>query len=228
MPKASFSPALFTFLRKLKKNNDRDWFKANQEAYEAAVRGPALEFVEEFVPELAAISPHFLAVAKKSGGSLFRIHRDTRFSKDKTPYKTHTGIQFRHEEGKNAHAPCFYLHLEPGEVFVGAGIWRPDTATARLLREGIAEDPKGWKHATRRKAFTRRFTLGGDSLKRPPRGFDPEHPLIEDLKRKDFIAVAKLTQKDVTSGDVIKTFAKTCKAAAPLVAFLCEALELPY
>jgi uncharacterized protein (TIGR02453 family) len=228
MPKASFSPALFTFLRQLKANNDRDWFKANQAKFEDAVRTPALEFVRDMAPRLEALSPHFLASDKKVGGSLFRIHRDTRFSKDKTPYKTHTGIQFRHEEGKSAHAPCFYLHLEPGEVFVGAGIWRPDTATAKRIREAIVEDPQAWKKATQRKAFTKRFALSGESLKRPPRGFDAEHPLLEDLKRKDFIAVAKLTQRDVTSGDVPKTFSALCKTSAPLVEFLCDALELPY
>lgn len=228
MPKASFSPALFTFLRKLKDNNDRDWFKANQARYEEQVRGPALQFISDFAPKLEAISPHFLASAKKVGGSLFRIHRDTRFSRDKSPYKTHTGIQFRHEAGKDAHAPCFYLHLEPGEVFVGAGIWHPDGATAKLLREGIVDDPRGWKRATQGKAFSRRFALGGDSLKRPPRGFDPEHPLVDDLKRKDFIAVAKLKQADVTSADLLKTLAATCKTGAPLVEFLCRSLDLPF
>jgi len=228
MSKASFSPALFAFLRQLKANNDRDWFKANQAKFEDSVRTPALEFVRDMAPRLEAISPHFLASDKKVGGSLFRIHRDTRFSKDKTPYKTHTGIQFRHAEGKSAHAPCFYLHLEPGEVFVGAGIWHPDTATAKLIREAIVEDPKAWKRATQGKAFSKRFALQGDSLKRPPRGFDPEHPLLEDLKRKDFIAVAKLTQKDVTSGDVPKTFSALCETSTPLVEFLCRALELPF
>lgn len=228
MSKASFSPALFGFLRQLKANNDRDWFKANQAKYEDVVRTPALEFVTDMAPRLEAISPHFLASAKKVGGSLFRIHRDTRFSKDKTPYKTHTGIQFRHEDGKDAHAPCFYLHLEPGEVFFGAGIWHPDTATAKLIREAIVEDPRGWKRATQSKAFAKRFALTGDSLKRPPRGFDPEHPLLEDLKRKDFIAVAKLKQKDVTSGDVPQTLSALCKTGSPLVAFLCRALDLPY
>jgi uncharacterized protein (TIGR02453 family) len=228
MPKPSFSPALFKFLRDLKANNDRDWFKANQGRYEEAVRGPALEFIAHMGPRLHAISPHFLAVPKKVGGSMFRIHRDTRFSKDKTPYKTHTGIQFRHEDGESAHAPCFYLHLEPGEVFVGAGVWRPDTASAKQIREAIVEDPKGWTKATGGKAFKARFTLGGDSLKRPPRGFDKEHPLLEDLKRKDFIALAKLTQKDVTSGDVLKTITATCKAGAPLVRFLCGALDVPF
>jgi uncharacterized protein (TIGR02453 family) len=228
MPNAPFSPALFGFLRQLKAHNDRDWFKANQPRYEEAVRGPALQFISDVAPKLEAISPHFVASAKKVGGSLFRIHRDTRFSKDKSPYKTHTGIQFRHEEGQDAHAPCFYLHLEPGEVFVGAGIWHPDGATAKRIREAIVEDPAGWKRATRGRGFTRRFALSGDSLKRPPRGFDAEHPLVEDLKRKDFIAVAKLSQQDVTSADFLKTFAATCKAGGPLVAFLCEALELAY
>lgn len=228
MPKAHFSPDLFAYLRDLRANNDRDWFQANQARYEDAVRGPALEFVTDFAPKLEALSPHFVASAKKVGGSLFRIQRDTRFARDKSPYKTHTGIQFRHAEGRDAHAPCFYLHLEPGEVFVGAGIWHPDPATAKRIREAIVADPQGWKRATRGAAFTKRFALGGDALQRAPRGFDPEHPLVEDLKRKDFIAVAKLSERDALAPDFLKTFQATCKAGGALVSFLCGALELPY
>src|SRR5918996_4016229 len=134
---ASFSPALFTFLRDLKQNNDRDWFKANKPRYEKAVLEPALQFIVDFEPHLLAISPHFVADPRPSGGSLFRIHRDTRFSKDKSPYKPYTGIQFRHELGKDAHAPGFYLHLEPGGVFAGAGIWHPDQPTLVRIREAI-------------------------------------------------------------------------------------------
>ena len=182
----------------------------------------------DVAPALERISPHFLASARKVGGSLFRIQRDTRFAKDKSPYKTHTGIQFRHLEGKDAHAPCFYLHLAPGDVFVGAGIWHPDTATARTIREAIVDDPRGWQRATRGKAFSKRFELRGDALQRAPKGIDPDHPLIEDLKRKDFIAVAKLTQKDATAAGFLETFTATCKAGGPLVRFLCEALELDY
>src|SRR5207248_2500710 len=198
----SFAPATFTFLRDLRSHNDREWFQANKARYTENVLEPALGFIRAFAPELGKISPHFKAEAKTVGGSLFRIYRDTRFSNDKTPYKTHVGIHFRHEAAKDAHAPVFYLHLEPGDCFVGVGIWRPEPATARQIRAAIAADPAGWKCAVGPK-FTATYRLGGDSLKRPPQGADPEHPLIDDLKRKDFIGMAELTQRAVTSGDFV-------------------------
>jgi uncharacterized protein (TIGR02453 family) len=218
----SFSPALFAFLRDLKANNDRAWFTDNKERYEREVRDPALDFVEDFAPHLERISPSFVADSRPNGGSLFRIHRDTRFSKDKSPYKTHTGLHFRHERAKDAHAPGFYLHLEPGGVFVAAGIWRPDAPTLLRIREAIARDPDGWS------AATKGVRLSGDSLKRAPAGFDPEHPLVEDLKRKDFIGVVTLTEKDVCARGFVERFAGTCRDLSPLVRFLCAAVEVRY
>ncbi len=228
MAMARFTAATFKFLRDLKANNNRDWFKANQARYEATVREPALEFITEFGPHLQRISPHFRAEAKKVGGSLFRIHRDTRFGKDKTPYKQNTGLHFRHEVGKDAHAPGFYVHIEPGGCFVGAGIWRPDSPSVKRIREAIVEHPKAWKKAAHGKKFTSVLRLGGDSLKRPPQGFDKEHELVEDLKRKDFIAVADLSQKTITATDFDKQLAKLFKTAGPLTKFICEALGVPF
>lgn len=226
--KRSFSPALFAFLSELRENNDREWFKTNKHRYEEAVQEPALEFIADFAPRLAQISPHFVADARPVGGSLFRIHRDTRFGKDKTPYKTHTGIQFRHEQGKDVHAPGFYLHLEPGRVFTGAGIWRPDGATLGRIREAIAAEPGRWSDAVRDELFGESLRFEGETLKRPPAGFDPEHPLIEDLKRKDFIAVAKLSEKRVTSAGFAEALAGTFQACSPLMRFLCKATGVPF
>jgi uncharacterized protein (TIGR02453 family) len=228
MSSASFSPRLFAFLRDLAANNDREWFAANKARYEADVKEPALEFISTFGPRLDKISPHFLADARPVGGSLFRIHRDTRFSKDKAPYKTHTGIFFRHAAAKDVHAPGFYLHLEPGQVFAGAGIWRPDTATARRIREAIAADPARWKRVTRGKRFSASWELGGDALKRPPQGYAADHPLVEDLKRKDFIAMTKLRQSDVTAKGFADDYGKGCATAAPLVEFLCDAVGVRF
>lgn len=224
----SFSPTLFSFLRDLEANNERPWFQANKARYERSVKEPALAFIQDFAPHLQTISPHFLADARPIGGSMFRIYRDTRFSKDKTPYKTYTGIQFRHEAAKDVHAPGFYLHLEPGACFAGVGLWRPDAATARMIREAIVADPDRWRKATRSKRFTDVYVLEGESLKRPPRGFDPEHPHLEDLKRKDFIATARLTQKAVTADGFVDEYARLSKRAAPFMAFLCDALDLPF
>jgi len=221
----SFTLALFRFLRDLKANNTREWFAANKGRYEAEVRGPALDFVADVAPHLDRISPRFVADPRPSGGSLFRIHRDTRFSKDKSPYKTYTGMQFRHELGKDAHTPGFYLHLEPKAVFVGAGIWHPDAPTLAKIREAIADDAKAWGAGKR---VGGRFDLAGDSLKRAPAGYEPEHPLIEDLKRKDFICVATLTEKDVCAPGFVDEFARMCSETSPLVRFLCAAVDAPF
>ena len=225
--KGHFSRKTFKFLRDLADNNDREWFQENKGRYETDVKEPALQFIQDFAPRLAKLSAHFRADPRANGGSLFRIYRDTRFSKDKSPYKTYTGIQFRHEAGKNAHAPGFYLHLEPKDCFVGIGIWRPDGSTARAIREGLVDDPKGWKKAIGGKAFKNRFQLTGDRLVRPPRGFDPDHPLIEDLKWKDFIAFAKLSQKAITEPGFLTEFTAFCRAGLPYVSFLCKALDQP-
>ncbi len=229
MPSPSpFPPAFFRYLRDLAANNDRAWFAANKERYELDVKDPALMFVTIFSGPLRRISQRFVANPRPSGGSMFRIYRDTRFARDKSPYKTHIGLQFRHERAKDVHAPGFYLHLEPGNVFVGAGIWHPDTKTQRAIRQAIVDDPKAWKRATRGRKFRETHALVGESLKRPPRDFDPEHPLVEDLKRKDFIAVQNMTQKAAGSADFADQVADGFRTAGPLMEFLCGALGLEY
>jgi uncharacterized protein (TIGR02453 family) len=226
--KASFTPELFAFLADLRENNNREWFTANKHRYEEALLEPALDFVADFAPHLEKISPHLRAEPRPSGGSLFRIYRDTRFSKDKTPYKTNVGIHFRHEQAKDAYAPGFYLHLSPGEVFAGGGIWHPGTAAALRIREAIVADPDGWERATRTRAFAKTFTLGGDSLKRPPAGFDAAHPFVDDLKRKDFFGWTQLSEQQVTAPGFVADYARLCRDVWPLMRFLCEALELPH
>ena len=225
--KGHFTPAAFRFLNDLKKNNNRDWFHANKQRYEDELREPALEFIRDFAPCLAKISPFFRADDRKAGGSLFRIHRDVRFSKDKSPYKTHTGIQFRHERGKDVHCPGFYLHLQPKEVFVGVGIWHPDSEILSRIRNAIDDDSKAWKKAIGG-SFGKTFEFSGDSLKRAPKGFDPDHPMIEDLRRKDFIGVMRLKQTDVTSPGFDDRFANLCSDGASLVKYLCDAVEVPF
>ena len=224
MKPAHFSPHTLRFIRDLKKNNERAWFVANKDRYEEAVKDPALRFIADFAPKLAKLSPHFMATPR----SLFRIHRDTRFSKDKSPYKTHVGIHFRHDRAKDAHAPGYYLHIEPKSVFAGVGIWHPEAGALRLIRERIVEEPAAWKRATTAKAFTGTFELAGDRLKRPPKGFDLDHPFVEDLKRKDFIGVAELDDAFVTKGDLPERLAKTFAAGTPLMRLLCDALDVPF
>jgi len=223
-----FSEATFAFLGELAENNKRDWFNDHKQQYEDAVRTPALQFIEAMGPRLSSMTPHFTADARKMGGSLMRIYRDTRFGKDKTPYKTNIGIQFRHELGKDVHAPGFYVHISSSSVFVGVGIWHPPSEALARIRQTIDEDPKAWKAARDDVDFSRWFTLTGDSLMRPPRGFSAEHPLIDDLKRKDFIAVADLPPELVMQDAFDQLSADYFAAATPLMRFLCKALRIPY
>ncbi|MHC4599020.1 MAG: DUF2461 domain-containing protein [Planctomycetota bacterium] len=223
-----FSPRLFAFLKDLRNHNEREWFNANKARYEKDVKEPFLDFIADFSGPLLKISPHFLADPRPSGGSFFRIYRDTRFAKDKSPYKTHAAAQFRHVAGKNVHAPGFYLHLEPGSVFAGAGIWRPDGKALARIRKAIATDSKTWKKAVTGKAFRDNCILTGDSLKRPPRGFDPEHPFVEDLKRKDFLAFAEFSESQAVKADFIGRVTKAFKSASPMIKFLAGALGLPF
>lgn len=224
------TPKTFAFLRDLAANNDRDWFDANRERYETDVREPALDFIQDFADRLVKISPHFSADPRKQGGSLFRIHRDTRFSKDKTPYKTHTGMQFRHVASKDdVHAPGFYLHIEPGSCWAGVGLWRPATEDANAIRQKIAADPAGWKRAAYGEGFADSFEMSdGNKLQRPPKGFDPDHRFVEDLRRRDFTAGARLTQRTVTSDGFVDEFAGLCKTASPFMRFLCEAVGVSF
>jgi uncharacterized protein (TIGR02453 family) len=228
MAATSFSPALFSFLEELAEHNDRAWFKANRRRYEDDVQEPALAFVTEFAPHLRRISPHMTAVARPVGGSLFRIQRDTRFSRDKTPYKTNVGLSFRHRQAADVHAPGYYLHLEPGEVFAACGMWHPHGGELARVRDAVVADPDGWADAVHRGPFAAAFKLDGDSLVRPPRGYDPEHPMVADLKRKDFIGVAMLTEPAVLAPGFVEEYARLCQDAVPLMNFLCDAVEVPF
>lgn len=219
-----FTRETFRFLRELAKNNNRAWFAENKARYEAEVKDPALRFIEDFAPHLARLSPHFHAGPR----SLFRIHKDTRFSNDKTPYKTHTGIQFRHDQAQDAHAPGYYFHIEPRGVFLALGLWRPDGPTVRKIREHIVEKPDAWKKASRDRKLTSKLTLVGDSLSRPPAGFDPDHPLVEDLKWKEFMAYTDLDEAFAADPALPHELAKLFGAGSEYMAFLCEAVGVPF
>jgi uncharacterized protein (TIGR02453 family) len=217
-----FEPGIFAFLAELKKNNTREWFQANKDRYRSEVQEPLLGFISAFAEPLHAISPNFTADPRPNGGSMFRIYRDVRFSRDKSPYKTHAAAQFRHREGRDVHAPGFYLHLEPGDVFMGAGLWHPAGPTLAAIREAIVEHPDRWTEVTKGLA------LGGDSLKRAPRGIDQDHPLLDDLKRKDFVCFTNASQTAACRRGFLESFSGTCEAAAPFVRFLTEAVGLEF
>jgi uncharacterized protein (TIGR02453 family) len=192
-----FDPTLFQFLDELTDHNNRPWFQENKGRYEREVLEPALAFIRAFQPSLKKISRFFVASDRRMGGSLMRVYRDTRFTKDSSPYKTNVGIQFRHEMARDVHAPGFYVHIQPDECFLAVGVWRPDSASLGQIRKAIVEWPDRWQRARDDRKFHEHFRLEGDSLKRPPRGFPPDHPLVEDLKRTDFLGLRELDRKSV-------------------------------
>lgn len=231
MGKRYFTPKAFEFMRELEANNDRTWWEANKERYIDVIREPALEFINDFGAAVKAVSPHFTADSRTVGGSLMRPYRDVRFSKDKTPFKTNVGIQFRHQRGKDVHAPGFYLHLEPKGSFAGAGMWHPEPKVAQRIRQSIYEDPVGWEKATRGKAFASVWSVDqheDEYLKRVPKGFDPDHRLADDLRLKSFIASTRLTQAQVTSASFFDELADKYRRAGPLTGFLCASIGLPF
>jgi uncharacterized protein (TIGR02453 family) len=223
-----FTPELFRFLGELAANNNREWFNANKERYVEAVQEPGLSFITDFAPRLARISPHFRADAKVQGGSLYRIHRDTRFGADKTPYKVNSGVHFRHESWKDAHAPGYYLHLQPGSCFIGVGVWRPDTATSRMIRDTIVDEPDAWGAAARGKRLSAWALAAEDALKRVPAEHDPEHPHADDLRKRSFVAMRRLTQREVTASGFIDDFEARITEAGPFMSFLCGALGVGF
>jgi len=219
---APFSPELFDFLRRLKRNNNREWFAKNKARYQEFVVEPALVFINRFAPHLCKLSPFFLADARPTRGSLFRIYRDIRFSPDKRPYKTHVGIHFHHASGKDAHAPVFYLHCEPDNCFAAAGIWHPDNRSLTRVRSAIVREQEQWT------AIRKKLELEGDTLAKPPRGFDPEHPCIDDLKMKDYVTSITFTEEQVCSQKFLRDFVAACRKMSPLVEFTTRALGLKF
>ena len=223
-----FRRKTFGFLKELEANNERDWFNANKARYEDAVLEPALDFISAMNPRLEKISDHFEAIPKRVGGSLMRVYRDTRFSKDKTPYKTNIGIQFRHERGKDVHAPGFYLHIESTGCFLAAGMWHPEKDALAAIRDAIVENPARWKRVRDGKRFRGFFDLGGQSLKRPPRGYPQDHRFVEDLKRKDHIAVCDISRAEVAKPEFVDGVSARFAASKAYMGLLCEALGLEH
>jgi uncharacterized protein (TIGR02453 family) len=223
-----FTKDAFQFLAELALNNEREWFEANKARYEQSVREPALALIRSMKPKLAEVSSHFMAIDKKVGGSLMRIHRDVRFAKDKSPYKTNIGIHFRHEAEDNVHAPGFYVHVAPDSCFVGIGMWGPEPDALAKIRARIDADPKAWKKATAVPKFVKAFTRGGESLKRPPKGFAEDHPFVEDLKRKHHIATATLEPKDFQDAKAVDRLATLFALGSDFIRFQCEALGVPF
>jgi uncharacterized protein (TIGR02453 family) len=225
MDQGLLSANLFRFLKDLKAHNDRAWFAENKARYESEARDPLLRFIGAFSGPLSGVSRHFIADPRPSGGSMFRIYRDTRFAKDKSPYKTHLAAHFPHRSvsAGGVHGPGFYLHLEPGGSFAGGGLWHPEPDTLFKVRQAIVTKSVAWK-ALRKSGLE----IEGEALKRAPQGFDASHPSAEDLKLKDYYITRSFTDAQVLAPDFLDQVGGACQSAAPLVAFLCKALDLPW
>jgi uncharacterized protein (TIGR02453 family) len=224
-----FSPASFKFLRALARHNDKAWFEAHRADYETHVRQPFLRLITDLQPVLAELSPQYRADPRGVGGSLFRIHRDARFSNDKSPYKTWQGARFFHERRRELPAPSFYLHLQPGESFVGAGLWHPETPTQRKVRQFIVDNPGSWKKAVHDPKVRRRFDLDeSEKLVRAPRGYPDDFEFMDDLKHRNWVLFRPLDDDTMTGPRLRQTVATDLAALGPFVDYLCAALDLEY
>lgn len=224
-----FSSALFSFFSDLAVNNNRKWFTENKERYVADVVNPMGDFIEAMAPRLAALSPNYIADPRRNGGSMFRIYRDVRFAKDKKPYKEHAACQFRHHFGKDAHAPGFYVELSHKRVVIGAGSWLAPKGDLDKIRAAIVEKEANWSAVKDNKDLIETFgAIEGEALKRAPRGFDAEHPLIEDIKRKSFFVMQASSAEQAMQADFVDKVDKAFHAARPLMQFLCKSLDLEF
>ena len=211
------------------RRNERAWFAAHKADYEAHVRDPFQRLLGDLQPALLAVSAHYRAEPRGVGGSLFRIHRDTRFSGDKTPYKTWQGARLFHERSRQVPAPSYYLHLQPGNGFIAAGLWHPEGDTLRRIRQFIVDNPAGWRKAAHAPAFRRRYERGEDDmLTRPPRGFDPGFEFIDDLKHRNFVALRAIDDATFTGPRLRRAIERDLQGLAPFVDYLCAALDLEF
>src|SRR5215217_410517 len=211
-----FDGRTLAFLGDLRNHNDRGWFAENKTRYEESVKEPLLEVISDAGPELRWISSRLVADPRPVGGSMFRIYRDVRFSKDKSPYKPYAAAHF--PLGHRTSGPGYYLHIEPGASILAGGMWRPDADALGNIRGRISARPREWAKA--------RGDLDEDeeALKRPPRGFSVDDPMIEDIRRKSYTASIVLSDDQVTRADVMKTFVRGCTRLSPLLRFLAAAV----
>jgi len=211
------------FLKRLKRNNNRSWFEKHKGEYESFVKLPMQSLIAALKPCFEKFAPEYDVNPKRS---MFRVYRDVRFSKDKTPYKTHVAAHFvLRGKPKGIEGSGYYLHIEPGEVFIGGGIYMPDGDQVKRIRRAIAEQPDRFLSIIRGRAFKRRFgELEGDKLKRVPPGYDQDHSLAEWLKLKQFFVGAEWPEAVCSKRSFVDEVAKAFEEATPLVRFLNEAM----
>jgi uncharacterized protein (TIGR02453 family) len=220
--KNPFTGKTVSFLRSLKKNNDREWFRARREQYDTHVRDPMIAVVEQLAQDFRAFAPELIASPKRS---LFRVYRDTRFSANKKPLKTHAAAVFRTRDLPNPQGAGLYFEIAPGWVWIGGGMWRPEPHELVRLREHIAETWPEMRDVLKSAAFRRRLgELEGDTLTRVPRGYPADHPAAQYLKHRQFYAGAEFPVSLAYSKEFYPTLLATFKALMPLVRFLNEPL----
>jgi len=213
-------------LSELRAHNNREWFPKNKDRYEQHVRDPLLRFIADLAPGLRKINRQIVVDPSPTGGSMMRIYRDIRFSKDKSPYKTSVSAHFWHVKGKEGASPAYYLHIEPHGSLIGAGIWHPEPRALKKIRNSIVADPQGWKRATSVANSSSKWKIGGESLQRPPRGYDQNHPFIADIKRKDFTIGTSLGDDEVLAADFLNRTLADFKRMAPFLEYLSQATGL--
>ena len=215
-----FPAAGLAFLRKLQRNNRRDWFLKNKSAYEENVRQPMIELVNSLAPEFATFAPEIVASPK---ASLYRIYRDTRFSKDKSPYKTHVAAGFSHRGLEKNQGAGFYLHISPSEFLIGGGLYSPQTEDLAAVRHFIVLNHKRLRAILAARQFRRFFDgLSGEQLLRVPRGFPTDHPAADFLRRKQFLATRVMASEVVTTPQFGTIVLETFRSIHPLLQFLNE------
>jgi len=228
----AFSTATLTYLRGLKRHNERPWFEAHRAEYEAVVKEPMRELIEEMDVRLARLAPEIIGDPKRS---MFRIYRDIRFSKDKSPYKTHASCWFYHRDGSRAvgreaagGGAGFYFQIAPGDSFTGGGMWMPPREALINIREAIAEDPKGFAKIAADRRLVRRFG-GLDEeavLQRVPRGFAPDHPGARWLKFQSFVTGRALSDAQAISARLPALLEADFRLMLPLVRWINRVLGL--
>ncbi len=224
-----FSKDFVAFFKELKANNNRDWFAENKQRYKDVVQYPLSDFIAALAPHLEDIAPCYIADPRPNRGSMFRIYRDVRFSKDQRPYKEHAACQFRHQAGRDAHAPGYYIHLGDDSVRFGGGIWMPPAPKLTQIREAIDEHSDTWLSILEDPDFIDTFgQVDGASLKRAPKGYDIDHPMIEHLKRKSFFIMHEIPVRHMFSKSLVDDVADAYEKGVPFMRFLTNAVGLPF
>ncbi len=230
MPDADRLPKeALAFLADLAEHNDKRWYEGQKERCQEDLYEPARALVRTLTAELSAAFPDITGSDAKVGGSLTRLHRDTRFSKDKRPFNTHIGMHFWHRAGKKMEVPGFFLRVSPEEVLLATGLHGPEPGPLEKVRKVIDKDRKGWERASRDPSFLRHFGgLEGESLKRVPAPWPPNHPFADDLRRKDFTAFARWKGAEAARPGFAAKAVEAWRASGPLMGFLCRATGLPF